>query len=371
MKVRYVKSWNKSVNQSWFTIGKEYEVIEQDVDADFFVINDENTRSLLLQSEVEVIKDEPQTDSIVGSVINQFKQRSEAGINKYGTTLDRNDLSILEWIKEAQQEAMDFCLYLEKLHKELAKNQQFHYICNMRNVFIYLITNPVGKFYVGSTVNLKDRVYRYKTLRVKSQVKIFNSLKKYGWDNHEFKVIHECDIADRNYYESYYGNMYNCIGENGLNLSLPKINETYICMSDETKRKIGNAHKGKTISDANKKLISEFTKKRIKENGHPMKGKTPWNKGKEFLSGEKNPMFGVTRSEEWKKEHSERMTKINKKGSEHPRSRVVLDTITGVHYQSLKEASEINGIKYSSIKTMMQRGNERFIYLEKLKHELK
>ena len=66
----------------------------------------------------------------------------------------------------------------------------------MRNVFIYLITNPVGKFYVGSTVNLKDRVYRYKTLRVKSQVKIFNSLKKYGWDNFEWSVVYQSKNAD-------------------------------------------------------------------------------------------------------------------------------------------------------------------------------
>jgi hypothetical protein len=61
----------------------------------------------------------PQTDSIVESVINQFKQRSEVGINKYGTTLDRNDLSTLEWIEHAKQEAMDFILYLEKLKHEL------------------------------------------------------------------------------------------------------------------------------------------------------------------------------------------------------------------------------------------------------------
>ena len=59
------------------------------------------------------------TDSIVESVINQFKQRSEAGINKYGTTLDRKDLSTLEWIEHAKQEAMDFILYLEKLKQEL------------------------------------------------------------------------------------------------------------------------------------------------------------------------------------------------------------------------------------------------------------
>jgi hypothetical protein len=58
-------------------------------------------------------------DSIVESVITQFKERSDVGIQKYGVTLDRNDLNTLEWINHAQQEAMDFVLYLEKLKHEL------------------------------------------------------------------------------------------------------------------------------------------------------------------------------------------------------------------------------------------------------------
>lgn len=62
-----------------------------------------------------LVKETPKSDSIVESVINQFKKRSEVGIKKYRTTLDRNDLTTLEWINHAQQEAMDFCLYLEKL----------------------------------------------------------------------------------------------------------------------------------------------------------------------------------------------------------------------------------------------------------------
>lgn len=57
-------------------------------------------------------------DKIVESVIHQFKTRSEAGIVKYGVTLERNDLSTLEWLNHAQQEAMDFILYLEKLKQE-------------------------------------------------------------------------------------------------------------------------------------------------------------------------------------------------------------------------------------------------------------
>jgi hypothetical protein len=54
-------------------------------------------------------------DSIVKSVIESFKQRSELGILKYGKTLDRNDLTFLQWIQHAQEELMDAILYLEKL----------------------------------------------------------------------------------------------------------------------------------------------------------------------------------------------------------------------------------------------------------------
>lgn len=60
-------------------------------------------------------KKENMKDTIVESVINQFKERSSVGINKYGVTLDRTDLTRLEWINHAQQEAMDMILYLEKL----------------------------------------------------------------------------------------------------------------------------------------------------------------------------------------------------------------------------------------------------------------
>jgi hypothetical protein len=65
-------------------------------------------------------KNETMKDTIVESVIEQFKQRSNVGINKYGVTLDRKDLSTLQWIQHAQEEAMDLILYLEKL-KEYEK----------------------------------------------------------------------------------------------------------------------------------------------------------------------------------------------------------------------------------------------------------
>lgn len=62
---------------------------------------------------------EEEQDSIVESVVSSFKQRSDVGIRKYNKTMDRNDLSTLEWLQHLQEELMDATLYLEKLKKEI------------------------------------------------------------------------------------------------------------------------------------------------------------------------------------------------------------------------------------------------------------
>ena len=59
------------------------------------------------------------SDSIVLKVIERFRQRSEIGQKKYGTTMDRTDLSTKEWIDHAIEESMDLILYLEKLKQQL------------------------------------------------------------------------------------------------------------------------------------------------------------------------------------------------------------------------------------------------------------
>jgi hypothetical protein len=62
-------------------------------------------------------------DKNVLSVMARFKERSEAGMKKYKTTLERTDLSTLEWLQHAQEEAMDFVLYLERLKHEYKLNK--------------------------------------------------------------------------------------------------------------------------------------------------------------------------------------------------------------------------------------------------------
>lgn len=63
-------------------------------------------------------------DKIVLRVLARFNERSQVGIRKYNTTLERNDLSTLEWLTHAQEEAMDFVLYLERLKDEYKAKQK-------------------------------------------------------------------------------------------------------------------------------------------------------------------------------------------------------------------------------------------------------
>lgn len=54
-------------------------------------------------------------DKVVESVRQKLHYRSQVGMKKYGTDMMRNDLSQLDWLRHAQEEAMDMCIYLEKL----------------------------------------------------------------------------------------------------------------------------------------------------------------------------------------------------------------------------------------------------------------
>jgi hypothetical protein len=60
-----------------------------------------------------------QSDPIVAAVIRKMYQRSQVGIKKYGTTLERDDLSTEQWIDHAIEEAMDLVLYLTKIKTQL------------------------------------------------------------------------------------------------------------------------------------------------------------------------------------------------------------------------------------------------------------
>jgi hypothetical protein len=63
-------------------------------------------------------------DTVVFRIAHLLRSRSETGIRKYGTTLDRTDLEVKQWIDHAIEEALDLALYLEKLKTTLDQNNK-------------------------------------------------------------------------------------------------------------------------------------------------------------------------------------------------------------------------------------------------------
>jgi len=60
--------------------------------------------------------------AIEEQVCYKILKRSEEGKKKYGVTMERKDLTELQWLKHAQEEAMDLAVYLEKLITEKTKS---------------------------------------------------------------------------------------------------------------------------------------------------------------------------------------------------------------------------------------------------------
>jgi hypothetical protein len=54
---------------------------------------------------------------ILYNIIDDLLAREEKGIKEYGTTMDRTDLSEVEWLQHAYEEALDLSIYLKKLIK--------------------------------------------------------------------------------------------------------------------------------------------------------------------------------------------------------------------------------------------------------------
>jgi hypothetical protein len=52
---------------------------------------------------------------IEDAVMAKIYNRAIMGKAKYGTTMERTDLSTLDWLIHGQEEAMDLAVYLEKL----------------------------------------------------------------------------------------------------------------------------------------------------------------------------------------------------------------------------------------------------------------
>jgi len=154
---------------------------------------------------------------------------------------------------------------------------------------VYCLTNRTNaKCYVGSSVDLRRRFctyYSFKHLNTylnRGQSSIYKALLKYGHSNFRLEILEYCEAADVLEREQYYLNLfkpqYNILKTAGSILGFKH--------SQETKRKLAEANKGKILSELTKDKMSDS--KKGEEN--PCFGRI----------GENHPMFGITHTEETK-----------------------------------------------------------------------
>lgn len=103
-----------------FEKGKEY--IVNATENYFFLTSDFYKGYELNETLQKYFKLKEKTDSIVEDVINQFRKRSQVGIEKYGTTLAENNTD--DFLEHTKQELMDAVNYIQKLQTQRKDNTQ-------------------------------------------------------------------------------------------------------------------------------------------------------------------------------------------------------------------------------------------------------
>lgn len=127
--------------------------------------------------------------------------------------------------------------------------------------FVYMITSPTGRIYVGSSEDVDIRWSSYFRCECKTQSKLYNSLKKYGSANHIFEIVWAGDINDMYKYETLIGWGFDVLEPENLNCKLPKLGEIWKVTSQETREKMKNSILGKKATEKTKLKLKEARKK--------------------------------------------------------------------------------------------------------------
>lgn len=93
----------------------------------------------------------------------------------------------------------------------------------MNKCGIYMITSPSGKSYIGRSLNLKERLNKYKNLLCSEQQGVYHAILKYGWKNMMVTILYSEDrnVSTNdllNKLEIEFISKYNTLTPNGYNL---------------------------------------------------------------------------------------------------------------------------------------------------------
>jgi len=182
-----------------------------------------------------------------------------------------------------------------------------------RKGLVYLATNLVnGKVYVGITTRqlssrIGEHIYDSTVGNSHSPTYFHKAMAKYGIENFKFTVLEEVEqtsfegmrerlyALEQKYISEYHSNNKNI----GYNLTYGGDGITGYRMTPEQRKKIGDAHRGKELSDEHKARIKAF----MNSDKNPNIGRVHSEEAKEKMSkakkgkyvGAQNPMYGKSR----------------------------------------------------------------------------
>jgi group I intron endonuclease len=245
----------------------------------------------------------------------------------------------------------------------------------IRHWYIYRITSPTDRIYIGKTTNFKKRKQSYSRVR-KDQTLIHSSIKKYGIENHKFEVIDEFD-GDVNYCdgkEMFWIRSYMSYNKK-WSTSEYKYDKGLNCTDGGETGPVGKngpkyALRGRPLSEETKRKLSESRIQAYK-NGmqHPNKGKK--------LSEERKRQIGLSKigkrynlGTKWTQEQKDRLfAKKEKKAI----LQFDLEGNLVAEFEGVRQASKITGIARNvinhSARGLLKKIDSRRKYIFKYKEQ--
>lgn len=154
-----------------------------------------------------------------------------------------------------------------------------------RQSYLYKITNPKGRVYIGQTVNPIKRFRVYKRNAIPNQKRLNASISKYGWDNHTAEIITSVSESSSDYAEKYLIAYYNSTGKEGMNILYGgSIKKTPEMNANHSLKMKGKTHTAERKAKAAERMIGN------------------------------NHSKGSVRTEEFKQNVSKKLTGFNRKG---------------------------------------------------------
>lgn len=220
---------------------------------------------------------------------------------------------------------------------------------------IYKINSPSGRIYVGQAIDIDRRFYEYSILHCKKQKRLYNSLMKYGVENHKFEIIEECLENELNIRERYWQEFHNVLDiKKGLNCVYVKNDEKSGQLSEEIKKKISIANKGKTrtiemnIKQSMAMILKHFNTSNYYKGGDPII--IIPNIEDVILRNGRRKKMPFHHIEKLKgRKMSEYHIEINRKAASKP----IICTKTSKEYNSISEAAINNNYNISYLRKMI------------------